>query len=301
MSLAFPKQKLQDWFTQQWAIFWGIKIDPTQYSWLVGPFGNLNSIGEDFIDQLAIKENLIVQREVNSHGLIPSIEILNLSESELSKLSRKVIEFYENTADYGIKLNVKWNPFYKILGVLVKKLFSNRINQLNIPIENSKAIKSLKSELITLCDANSGKLKYTIWLRTSATSGQVMYSGIYGTCKLPSGKTCIKAIFPLPNGNATIILNPSVGEGGELILESSGEKLGDAGFYFLLRDFKGNYWTQFISSFRDRLTVSSRNNEIYAEQVLTLWRQTVLKMTYKIEIKSNLQKINDERQKVASK
>jgi hypothetical protein len=161
-----------------------------------------------------------------------------------------------------LKLSVKWNPFYKIFGALVNKLFSNRINQLNIPIDNDENIKSLKSELITLSDAESGKLKYTIWLRTSTTRSQVMYSGIYGTCKLPSGKTCIKAVFPLPNGNATIILNPSVGENGELILESSGNKIGDAGFYFLLKDSKENYWTQFISSFCDRLTVNSVNDEI---------------------------------------
>jgi hypothetical protein len=223
---------------------------------------------------------------MNSHGLIPSIAMLNLSKNELSKLSRRVIDFYEKTSNYNLKLSVKWNPFYKIFGVLVNKLFSNRINQLNIPIDNDGNIKSLKSELITLSDAKTGKSKYTIWLRTSTTNGQVMYSGIYGTCELPSGKTCIKAVFPLPNGNATIILNPCVGENGELILESSGNKIGDAGFYFLLKDFKGNYWTQFISSFRDRLTVNSGNDEIYAEQILTLWRQTVLKMTYKIESKS---------------
>lgn len=270
MSLAYPKQKFQDWFTQQWAILWGTKIDPAHYPWLIGPFGNLNGIGEDFINQLATKENLIVQREMNSHGLIPSIAMLNLSKNELSKLSRRVIDFYEKTSNYNLKLSVKWNPFYKIFGVLVNKLFSNRINQLNIPIDNDGNIKSLKSELITLSDAKTGKSKYTIWLRTSTTNGQVMYSGIYGTCELPSGKTCIKAVFPLPNGNATIILNPCVGENGELILESSGNKIGDAGFYFLLKDFKGNYWTQFISSFRDRLTVNSGNDEIYAEQILTL-------------------------------
>lgn len=79
---------------------------------------------------------------------------------------------------------------------------------MNIPIENDKNVKSIKSELITLSDANTDKIKYTIWLRTSTTSGQVMYSGIYGTCELPSGKTCIKAVFPLPQGNATVIINP---------------------------------------------------------------------------------------------
>jgi hypothetical protein len=293
MSLAYPMQKFQDWFTQQWAIFRGTKIDPNNYSWLIGPFGNLNGIGEDFIHQLAAKENLNIQRDINSQGLIPSIEMLNLSENEQSKLSRKAIDFYENTSNYNLNLKVKWNPFFKIFGILVNKLFSHRINQLNIPVENDKNTESIKSELITLSHTNSGKRKYTIWLRTSTTSGRVMYSGIYGTCVLPSGKTCIKAIFPLPQGNATVIMNPSVGENGELILESIGKKIGDAGFYFLLRDLRGNYWAQFISSFRDRLTIKEDNDELYAEQILTLWGQRVLKMTYKIELKIST---NDEQQ-----
>lgn len=285
MRLAYPVQKFQDWFTQQWAIFWGTKIDPNNYDWLMGPFGNLNGIGEDFIYQLATKEGLVVQRERNSQGLIPSVEMLNLSEVDLSKLSRTVIDFYENTSNYNLDINVKWNPFFKILGVLVNKLFSNRINQLNIPIDGDENLRSIKSEIITLVDAISGEAKYTVWLRSSATSSRVMYSGIYGTCKLPSGRTCIKAVFPLPQGNATVILNPSVGENGELILESSGSKIGDAGFYFLLKDVNDNYWTQFISSFHDKLIINSKNDEIFAEQVLTLWRQTVLKISYKIEPK----------------
>lgn len=251
----------------------------------MGPFGNLNGIGEDFIYQLATKEGLVVQRERNSQGLIPSVEMLNLSEVDLSKLSRTVIDFYENTSNYNLDINVKWNPFFKILGVLVNKLFSNRINQLNIPIDGDENLRSIKSEIITLVDAISGEAKYTVWLRSSATSSRVMYSGIYGTCKLPSGRTCIKAVFPLPQGNATVILNPSVGENGELILESSGSKIGDAGFYFLLKDVNDNYWTQFISSFHDKLIINSKNDEIFAEQVLTLWRQTVLKISYKIEPK----------------
>lgn len=288
MSLANPMQKFQDWFTQQWVIFWGSKIDPNNYNWLIGPFGNLNGIGEEFIHQLAAKENLIVRRGHDSQGLIPSIEMLHLSENELSKLSPGVIDFYENTSNYTLDLTVKWNPFFKLFGVLVNRLFSNRINQLNIPIGNDHK-QSLKSEIITLDDGYTGKTKYTIWLRTYTTSGQVMYSGIYGTCKLPSDKTCIKAVFPLPQGNATVIMNPCVGKNGELILDSSGKKIGDAGFYFLLKDLKGNHWTQFISSFRDRLTVNSTNNKINAEQVLTLWKQPVLRMTYKIEPKDNKQ------------
>jgi hypothetical protein len=282
MGLAFPMQKLQDWFTQQWVIIRGRKIDPKDVPWLIGPFGNIGGIGEVFIDQLAEKEGLVVKRNGESNGLIPSISLLNLPELESSTLSKPVIEFYENTANYDLDISVKWNPFFRALGVLVNRLFSNRINQLKIPTQNLNDAESLKSEIITLVEPKSNKTRHTIWLRTIESSGEVIYSGVYDTCKLPSGKTCIKAVFPLPNGNATVLMSPSIGANGELILESAGKTFGDAGFYFLLHDSKGNLWSQFIGSFRDRLTIRAENNQIFAEQTLTLWHQKVLMFNYRI-------------------
>jgi hypothetical protein len=283
MGLAYPKQKFQDWFTQQWAILWGKKIAPEDFPWLIGPFGNVDGIGSNFINQLAEGDGLITDRDTKPRGLIPSIKMLHLSNAELSNLSQKVIDFYENTSQYDLKLTVQWNPFFKVFGILVNKLFSNRINQLNIPLKNVENTESIKSEIITLIDPTSHQVKYTIWLRTSLLNNQVIYSGIYGACTLPNGKTCVKAVFPLPNGNATVILHPAVGPNGELILESWGKKFGDAGFYFLLHDSRGNYWSQFIGSFRDRLIVREENDVVSAEQTLTLWHQRVVKFTYSIK------------------
>ncbi|KAA5534469.1 hypothetical protein F0919_07550 [Taibaiella lutea] len=287
MNLAYPTQKIQDWITQQWVIFRGRKIDPNEVSWLMGPFGNLDVIGEDFIHQLAEKEGLIIDKETKARGLISSINKLNLQEVELSNLSRDIIDFYENTADYALDFSVKWDPFFKIFGVLLNKLFSNRINQLNIPTKNIKDDELLKSEIITLIDPKSYQVKYTFWFRSIQSSGQVIYSGAYGISTLPSGKTCIKAVFPLPNGNATVLMKPGVGTNGELILDSSGKEFGDAGFYFLLKDSKGIYWSQFIRSFRDKLIVRQEHDCISAEQVLTLWHQNVLRFNYKIKRKNN--------------
>ncbi len=275
-------QKFQDWFTQQWAILWGRKIDPEDFTWLIGPFGNLTGIGDDFINQLAEKENLVIERDKKSQGLIPSVRMLNLSDSELSVLSQEVIGFYEHTADYNLYFRVQWNPFFRLFGILVNNLFSNRINQLNIPTRNVKNTETIKSEIITLSDPESREVKYTIWLRKFTSTNQVLYSGIYGVCNLPSGKTCIKAVFPLPKGNATVIMTPRTGKNGELILDSSGKKFGDAGFYFVLHDSKGNYWSQYIRSFRDQLAIGLENDHLSAEQTLTLWHQKVLRFSYKI-------------------
>jgi hypothetical protein len=283
MNIAFTGQKIQDWFTQQWVILWGKKVHPTEHEWLMGPFGELNGIGEKFIDQLAKFEDLIIIRDSNSKGILDSISSLSLSEKDFQKLSLNVIDFYEKTSDYELQLNVKWNPFFKIFGYLVSRIFSQRINQLNIPLENLKKSENLTNEIIQLISKKDREVKYTIWLRKIQSTGKIIYSGIYTTCVIPSGKTCIKAIFPLPKGNATVILEPSVGENNELILESSGKKFGDAGFYFLLIDRNGNYWGQYIKFFTDKLIVFESNIELKALQILKLWNFKVVRFEYNLK------------------
>ncbi|WP_027067503.1 hypothetical protein [Maribacter sp. Hel_I_7] len=285
MGIAILKQNLQDLITQQWVILFGKKIIEDQNKWLLGPFGSTKGIGVKFIKQLAKNEQLIVDEKENDKGILSSINQLNLSSEEQNKLSKSVIDFYENTSNYDFDLKVKWNPFFKGFGVLLRLLFSNRIEQLNVPIENIEDSESLKSDIIHLLDATTKEVKRTIWLRSFKGRGEVVYSGVYETCVIPSGQTCIKAIFPLPNGSATVILSPSVGENGELILTSSGKKIGDSGFYFLLNDSKGNLWTKFIKSFKDELVVSSKNENIIAIQTLTLWNLRVLQFTYHINKK----------------
>ncbi|WP_282628090.1 hypothetical protein [Empedobacter sedimenti] len=280
MNFAHSMQKFQDWFTQQWIIIFGKKINPKDESWLFGPFGEIDGIGEKFINELAVKENLTISRNKNSVGLLKSFNSLNLPESELNRLSKNVIDFYENTSDYKLYFKVRWNPFFKNFGFVVNRLFSQRINQLNIPTEQINENEVLTSEIIQLIDKQSEEVKYTIWLRKIKSSSLVIYSGIYGTCILPSGTACIKAIFPLPKGNATVILQPKIGDNRELILQSIGKKFGDPGFYFLLNDAKNNYWSQFHSSFTDELIVGEENQKLHAKQTLKLWSLRVAIFEY---------------------
>ena len=274
---------IQDWITQQWVILFGQKINSTEHSWLMGPFGGTKGIGSKFIKQLATNENLIVDYDRNNKGLIQSIEQLNLSKNELNRLNQEVVDFYENTSNYNLQLAVKWNPFFKGFGILLRIIFSRRIEQLNVPIKSTGDVNILTSEIIQLLDNKTNEVKRTIWYREFKATGQVVYSGIYETCTIPSVKTCIKAVFPLPNGNATVILTPKIGKNGELILESSGNQLGDSGFYFLLQDNKNQLWTKFIRSFRDTLVVRCENEKITATQTLTLWNLSVLQFEYNIK------------------
>lgn len=283
MGIVYKKQSIQDWMTQQWVIVFGKRIDKTNHKWLLGPFGSTNGVGQKFIKELAEKEHLVIKNQKINIGLIESIDQLNLSTIELNTLSEDVIDFYQNTSNYDLSLKARWNPLFKGFGILVRIMFSKRIEQLNVPIENVEDSSGLTSEIIQLLDFKTNIIKRTIWFRAFKSTGQVVYSGVYETCTIPSGKTCIKAVFPLPNGNATVILNPKIGENGALILDSSGHKIGDSGFYFLLKDSKGQLWAKFIKSFRDRLVVKSVNSKITATQTLTLWNLKVLKFEYEIK------------------
>ena len=283
MGIARKNQNIQDWITQQWVILFGQQIDNKNYQWLLGPFGGTKGIGIKFVKQLAKDESLVIDSQRKNKGLLDSILNLGLSETELKRLSPNVIDFYENTSNYDLLLKAKWNPFFRIFGTIIKSVFSKRIEQLNVPIENLEDASGLTNEIIKLVDTNTNEVKRTIWLRTFKSTGQVVYSGVYEPCSLPNKQICIKAIFPLPNGNATVILTPSVGKNGELILDSSGQKIGDSGFYFLLMDSKGQLWSKFIKSFKDKLVVKSINDKITATQTLTLWNFKVLEFEYEIK------------------
>ncbi|QNR23842.1 hypothetical protein [Croceimicrobium hydrocarbonivorans] len=291
MGVAKKNQSIQDWISQQWVILTGERIDEAAYQWLIGPFGGTKGIGLKFIKHLVKDEDLVIDDQREKKGLLNSIRDLGLSEEELSRLSLDVIDFYENTANYDLLLKVKWNPIFKVFGTVLKRVFSNRIEQLNVPIENLKDASGLTNEILKLVDIKTNDVKRTVWLRTFKSTGQMVYSGVYETCTLPNQQICIKAIFPLPNGSATVLLSPRVGENGELILDSSGKRIGDSGFYFLLRDSKGQLWTKFIKSFRDKLVVKTIQDKITAIQTLTLWNLKVLEFEYEIKKRQNLRKV----------
>lgn len=287
MASARSNQNGLDWFTQQWNILFGRKLKLEADDWLLGPFGREGGIGEQMIEQLAQAENLIIQRNLKDTGLIPNIKDLELSEAEMAQIHPKIIDFYQKTANYDLQLNVKWNPFFKPFGHLVSRIFSQRINQLNIPLKNHSANQDLSSEIIQLVNLDTNQVKYIIWLRKFKSTDQVIYSGIYGLSTNPQGKTFVKANFPLPNGSATVILEPIVGSDQSFILRSKGKQFGDAGFYFLLQDKKDQIYSQYLPSFADELTLKADDKHINAIQVLRLWGLKVVQFDYSIKQKND--------------
>ena len=286
MATPKPFQHLQDWITQQWVILTGRRVNAKTDSWLLGPFGQTGTIGDAFVDHLAQQEDLMVERNCTSCGLIPSFDTLSLSKQATSKLADDIIDFYQHTGTYDLAFGAKWNPVFLMFGKLLNMLFSARLNQLNIPTQQQDSPGAINSELIALTERKSGQLKYVIWYRTFKATGKVLYSGVYTTCTTPSGIVCVKAVFPLPNGNATVILEPEVTENGAFTLRSAGAQHGDAGFYFLLQDATGTVWSRYVRTFEDTLTVQPDAGHLKAKQILRIWKQKVVTFTYRISRKT---------------
>lgn len=279
------KQQVQDWFTQQWVILWGRKISSSSHAWLLGPFGAIGDQGEDFIYHLAHKEGLNVRRNCQHTGILPDINALHLPSDQQQRLTQSIVDFYEKTAHYTIKIELNWNPFFKGFGYLVHLFFGRRIKQLNIPTNTGVLPQNIGSEIIQLLDPITQNVQHTFWLRTYESNGDVLFSGLYGTGQLPTGETIVKVVFPLPQGNATVLLKPEITAEGNLLLQANGSAFGGAGFYFLLRDTKKQDWAQHIASFTDQLLVEASGSSLKAYQQLKLAGFTVLTITYALEPK----------------
>lgn len=283
----YPSQRLQDYLSQRWVMMRGRQINPRDTSWLMGPFGEVDRIGDVYVQRLADEENLVVERHTSGAGLMDSFDALALDVASRARLRPEITGFYERTADHDLEVWSEWNPLFCACGGALRWLYSRRLQQLNVPLRPLETSRGIASQIMKLRDQRTGETRYTVWYRVLKATGEVIYSGVYGTCTLPDGRTCVKVVFPLPRGNATVLMASDVNDRGELDLVSSGDGFGSPGFYFLLRDKRGRHWSQYIRSFRERIHVYMDDELVLrTDHTLTLWKRRVLQLHYKITPRS---------------
>ncbi|MEO6638620.1 MAG: hypothetical protein ABIN25_10095 [Ginsengibacter sp.] len=280
---------LQDWITQQWVKTTGKRYTLEIDDWLNGPIGNVDIIKDQFIQVLAEKENLELKVDLPNSGLLESFDELDLSDEEKNMLNPKVIDFYERTSNYNFEIWSEWCGFFKPFGWLLSIIFSKRIEQLNLPLSSIQSAKGIQSNIIKLVDKNINLPKWTVWYRILKSTKRVIYSGVYTTCAVPNfpGKF-LKVVFPLPNGNAIVIMRKEILKDGSLKLCSDGNKFGDNGFYFTLTNHKGKYWARFVKSMHEWITVYvDDENILRADHNLEFYKMPFLNLHYKMTEKQN--------------
>src|SRR5262245_16132974 len=253
---------LGDRVTQRWVQFTGIPIDFKTHPWLDGPIGSPEGIGKKYFNDLAQKHGLDLRRNCPNTGLLPSFSALNGPSFSPEGVNDRVIEFYEKTCNYDLDAWVEWCGLFRPFGSLLALFFSRRLQQLNVPLNALDTSRGLTSEILQLADRNTGEVRLTAWLRELVGSGNVLYAGAYSTCRVPKyDGTCVKVVFPLPNGNAIVIMRPVLHPDGSFSVVSSGNGFGDAGFYFTVHSSRG-IRARYPKSLRESIHVSAAENNM---------------------------------------
>jgi len=270
-----------------WVKITGRRFNPECESWLIGQIGDKEIIKDKFINDIAEKENLEIYQHIPDTGLLESFSELDLSDSEKELINDQVVNFYEKTSNYNFEVWSEWCGVFKPFGWLLSIIFSKRLQQLNLPLSPLDSAKGINSSIIKLVDKATKLNKWTVWYRILKSTNNVIYSGVYTTCKIPNhqGKF-LKIIFPLPNGNASVIMRKEILPNGSLKLSSDGNKFGDNGFYFTLTNHEGKYWARFVRSMHEWITVYvDQESVLRADHNLHFWGLPFLKLHYKMTAK----------------
>lgn len=247
-------ENLLDKTTQLWVRWSGKTISPDNCEWLLGPVGDTDKIADHFVDRLVRDEGLKVDRPERDAGLLDRFEDLELSEEDMSRIRPEIIDFYTNTSNYKIEFWSSWKGIFRWFGWLLAVLFSRRLKQLNLPLDPLEASRGLESQILKL--RKGEETKWTVWYRILNATRRVIYSGVYTHCEHPDLKQrLLKVVFPLPNGNAAVVMKMEVKPDGSFLLSSEGKKFGDHGFYFTLTDHKGKYWAKFVKAMHEWIHV----------------------------------------------
>lgn len=211
----------------------GRRCTPEQVAWLLGPMGGA-TIGDRPYEEIARTEHLSIERLATTGGLLPEFASLASAGFDPQRVDRRIRDFYEHTGRYRLDTWASTRFPARIALWLLVTTISRRVQQLDLPLDGLDTARGITNEIILLRDA-SGAVRYTGWFRKRVHDDRVLYTGFYMTQRIPRDDVpCVKAVFPMPEGNATVVLRP-VNDGTGLRLTSVGTGFGDAGFYRVQR------------------------------------------------------------------
>lgn len=271
-----------------WVRLTGRLISLKAESWLQGQIGETSIIGDSYFETLSSKSGIGLRTNPPGGGLIEDFSVVDSEVFDSARINPRIIDFYERTTDYELDVWAQWCGIFRPFGRLLAALFSRRLQQLNMPISPLETSRGITSEIIQLVD-DTETIIATGWLRKLVATNSVIYAGIYSTCKPPKfpGR-CMKVVFPLPNGNATVIMKPQARSDGSLTLVSSGAGPGEPGFYFVVQKDRDTAWVRYLHAMKESIHVFVDNSELRADHVLNLWGATFLRLHYRMRRKPSL-------------
>lgn len=269
---------LSDWTTQRWVQATGRLVDLDRETWLRGPSAPPEGVGASYFERLAQEQGMTIVQD-GDDGLLPDFGALRRSDFDPEAIRPEVVDFYERTTGYRLNLWSEWSACFRPFGRLVDSIFAQRLRQLQLPQAPLDTSRGVTSSLVRL-EGEDDTL--TAWLRRRVPSGEVIYAGFYSIERPPrSTGPCVKVVFPLPNGSASVFLVPHARPDGSLELVSAGSEFGDAGFYFVVVKDGRSAWVRHVPTLTERIHVyRDDRGELHTDHVLRLWNRTFLRLHY---------------------
>jgi hypothetical protein len=259
-------------------ILFGRRVDRTSIPWLDGPTGPPR-IGSDFHRAVAVQAGLEV-RTGPDLGLLPDCALLDGDGFDSRRLHPSVRDFYEHTGRYHLDVWSQWSPLFWPFGWALMNFVSRRMEQLNVPMYPIETARGMTSEVEQLVEP-AGSVAFTSWLRRNVGSGLVIYSGFYAIASPPGHGPCVKTVFPVPRGNATVLLRPEAHADGSLQLISSGRRFGDPGFYRIGEAGPGRLRVWYVRGLTEVFHVyPDSDGSVRTDHVLRWWGLSVLHLHY---------------------
>jgi hypothetical protein len=275
-----------DWFTQRWVEITGRRMSLGEAPWLTGPSGSVRGIGADFFERWGEAHGLHVVPPHAGDGLLAHFDDIRGPAFDPAAVHPLIAEFYEDTAGFDLRIESRWSGPFRLMGWLIARIFARRLAQLNMPLRTRELEGGVESRIVRLAD-DQGNVHHTAWVRTSIESGLPVFVGQYGTVIIPGhAGPCVKVVFPLPNGNAIIVLRPRADPGGGLTLLSDGREPGDPGFYFTVEAGSGELWVRYVRTMKEQLSLEVDGERILAKHRFRVFGLPFLELSYRIRRKS---------------
>src|SRR4051812_43482080 len=246
---------LSDWTTQQWVRTTGRRVDLATASWLRGPCATPTGVRESDFERYAGEEGLdMVPSGDGDSGLLDDFAALRSERFDPARVRPEVADFYLRTTRYRLHLWSQWSPLFRPFGKAVETIFARRLGQLQLPLAPLDTSRGISSRLIQMRDREGST--QTAWLRHRLPDREVLYAGLYSVMWPPlAAGPCVKVAFPLPNGNASVFLDPVVRPDGSLELVSAAREFGGSGFYFVVVRDATTVWAKHIPQLTERIHV----------------------------------------------
>ncbi|WP_274366193.1 YndJ family protein [Paenibacillus thermotolerans] len=199
------------------------------------PFSRIQGkgrIGADVFTNLAVLDPAPKRRPT---GLIDDMTVYRSEHFHPERLDQDIIDFYERTDDYELRLTPYWSQWFK-LPAKVYKCVSNRLEQMNFPLEAETNDLQVRSVILPIVSERDGRSDVRAWVRTYEQSQKAIYAALYST-HVSGGTHYMNIAFPLPFSQMTSILRLLHGPDDTLALTSwpTEPSAGDQGVYLVFR------------------------------------------------------------------